>query len=126
MALHEQHAVLTQLDNALGALGLGGRSTPEWVDQLRTDAATETATAGAKTGSAVLAFTSNGTGTSGLGLTALALTVLGRGVAARAVGLGLAAGLCLLCGYLRAPYFTLPFNLATWAVLAATAGARRG
>ena len=48
MLVGDAAAVLTQLDNALGALGLGGRSTPEWVDQLRTDAATETATAGAK------------------------------------------------------------------------------
>jgi len=52
-----------------------------------------------------------------LALIAQGLTVFGRRVALRILGLAIGAGLCLLCGALRLPYFTLPFNLATWAIL---------
>lgn len=52
-----------------------------------------------------------------LALIAQGLTVFGRPTALRILGLVLGAGLCLLCGMLRLPYFTLPFNLATWAIL---------
>jgi urea transporter len=55
-----------------------------------------------------------------LGLVALGLTVLGRGVIARLLGMALAATLCLLGARVGLPYFTLPFVLATWALLLAT------
>lgn len=58
-----------------------------------------------------------------VGLTAQALTVFGRGVVVRLIGMVLAAGLCLLCAWLDLPYFTLPFNLATWALLLLSAAA---
>ena len=40
--------VLGRLDTALAGLGVLGRETPEWVDRLRSEAAAETASAGAK------------------------------------------------------------------------------
>lgn len=52
-----------------------------------------------------------------VGLTAQGLTVFGRGFIVRLAGAALAAGLCLLCARLDLPYFTLPFNLATWTLL---------
>ena len=52
-----------------------------------------------------------------VGLTAQALTVFGRGFVVRIIGAMVAAGLCLLCARLELPYFTLPFNLATWTLL---------
>lgn len=55
-----------------------------------------------------------------LGLIAQGLTVFDRGIPARLVGLALGAALCLLFGRLGLPYFTLPFNLATWTLLLIT------
>lgn len=55
-----------------------------------------------------------------LALIAQGLAVFGRSVPARVLALGLGAGLCLLLGALRLPYFTLPFNLATWCLLLAS------
>lgn len=55
-----------------------------------------------------------------LALIAQGLTVFGRSVQVRLLALGLGAGLCLLFGALRLPYFTLPFNLATWCLMLAT------
>lgn len=52
-----------------------------------------------------------------LALIAQGLTVFGRSVPVRLLALGLGAGLCLLFGALRLPYFTLPFNVATWCLL---------
>lgn len=52
-----------------------------------------------------------------MALIAQGLTVFGSSPPLRLFGLALGAGLCLLCGALRLPYFTLPFNLATWAIL---------
>jgi urea transporter len=51
------------------------------------------------------------------GLTAQALAVFDRHPALRLLGVALAAALCLLCARLAVPYFTLPFNLATWTIL---------
>lgn len=52
-----------------------------------------------------------------LALIAQGLTVFGRSGPVRLLALGLGAALCLLLGALRLPYFTLPFNLATWCLL---------
>lgn len=52
-----------------------------------------------------------------LGLTMQGLCVFGRGVVVRVIGAALAAGLCLACAWVELPYFTLPFNLATWSML---------
>lgn len=55
-----------------------------------------------------------------LGLVALGLTVTDRGVIARLIGMTIAATLCMLAAAVGLPYFTLPFVLATWALLLAT------
>ncbi|AXK40728.1 urea transporter [Crenobacter cavernae] len=49
------------------------------------------------------------------------LTVFGRGVAVRVAGIVLSVPVCLAFGALAVPYFTLPFNLVTWALLIASA-----
>ncbi|VVE08336.1 Urea transporter [Pandoraea morbifera] len=57
-------------------------------------------------------------------LAALGLGALGRPTAQRFAGAWLASILCVVLGHVLAPtgwpYFTLPFNLAVWAVLAVT------
>ncbi|WP_166726897.1 urea transporter [Crenobacter cavernae] len=49
------------------------------------------------------------------------LTVFGRGVAVRVAGIVLSVPVCLALGAFAIPYFTLPFNLVTWALLIASA-----
>ncbi len=59
-----------------------------------------------------------------VGLTMQALTVFRRSLSIRGIGGLLAAGLCLAAAWSELPYFTLPFNVTTWALLLATAPAR--
>ncbi|AJC17641.1 urea transporter [Pandoraea sputorum] len=63
-------------------------------------------------------------------LAALGLGVFGRRLTMRLTGAALAAVICvILGGWLTPrgwPYFTLPFNLAVWIVLSATARDRQG
>lgn len=52
------------------------------------------------------------------GLVAQGLTVFGRSPKQRLVGIVMCFPLCLSLGQAGVPYFTLPFNLVTWALLA--------
>lgn len=52
-----------------------------------------------------------------VGLTMLGLTVLRRSVWIRGIAGVLAGAGCIGCAWISLPYFTLPFNVATWALL---------
>lgn len=59
-----------------------------------------------------------------VGLTMQALSVFQRGVVIRGLGGLLAAGLCAAGAWIGLAYFTLPFILATWAMVLLSAPAR--
>jgi len=56
-----------------------------------------------------------------VGLTMQALTVFRRGALVRGLGGSLAAAGCLGGAWIELSYFTLPFNIATWALMLAIA-----